>query len=447
MTFLERRAVRNFISQLWMRRDEGLLTKIVLFPLWVVSLFVAVGVRLRRALEPRKAHRAGVPVISVGNVTVGGTGKTPVTIELARRLTGKYGRRAAILSRGYGRQKKDVPIEPVVVSDGENVLTTAAEGGDEPVLMARALPGVPVVVCPDRTAAAALAIGKFGAQVLLLDDGFQHLKLARDLDIVLTDGSNPVGNGFLMPRGPLREPFGAIRHAGLAWITRMERSQPGEMEALAARLEKMTGRPPVFSATEVSELTDVSGTRLDEELLREKKVLLASGLGRPETFRTTAESLGCLIAGERQFDDHHVFEAGDVRGLIQKADELGADFIAVTAKDAVKLAPLLTVDGGPKAGPEAVEKEKNGGDPEKHEAGQPAESPVENSEVLNSSAPTASAPVENSSATAAGAESAPSAVQTAERSAGFARFVVVHIRLKIISGEEVLDEAIRQVLP
>lgn len=399
MSSLERRAVRSVISQLWMRRNEGLLTKIVLFPLWVISLFVVVGVRVRRAMVPKKARRAGVPVISVGNVVVGGTGKTPVTIELAQRLTGKYGRRTAILSRGYGRQKKDVPPDPVVVSDGENVLTTASGGGDEPVLMARALPGVPVIVCSNRAAAAELAVQKFGAEVLLLDDGFQHLRLARDLDIVLTDASNPVGNGFLMPRGPLREPFGAIRHAGLAWITRMEGSQPGEVEALAAKLEKMTGRPPVFSATEVSELTSLSGGKLERDILQGRKVLLASGLGRPEAFRTTAESLGCLIAGEHCFGDHHAFDAEDVQKLSQKAADLGAEFIAVTAKDAVKLEPL-------------VPKEFVGGTQKSIQEGQGA-SPVEN--------------------------------QSGKLGAG-PRFVVIQIRLKLICGEEVLDEAIGQVL-
>ena len=212
--------MRTLITWIWMRQNEGLPTKILLFPLFLLSLIVSAAARFRRMSAPKKAFHAPIPVISVGNLVVGGVGKTPVAIELALRLTGRLGKKVVILSRGYGRKGKDGEIAPLVVSDGKNILTSAEEGGDEPVLMARALPSVPILVGPDRAVLAQKAIKEFSPDVRLMDDGFQHFKLARDLDVVVTDGADEVeipgvvhhdgaGDGAVMVRKGKR-PLGVL---------------------------------------------------------------------------------------------------------------------------------------------------------------------------------------------------------------------------------------------
>ncbi|MDR0965939.1 MAG: tetraacyldisaccharide 4'-kinase [Myxococcales bacterium] len=337
-------SLRSIISLLWLQRDESLFRKLLLFPLWILSLFVALVVRQRRVRLSPLAHRVSARVISVGNIAVGGTGKTPVTIELGQRLVAR-GRRVAILSRGYGRKE----TEPLVVSDGTSILATAEEGGDEPIVIAQALPSVPVLVGQDRAALADMAIERFGCEFLLLDDGFQHLKLARDVDIVLFDGSNPFGNGHLIPRGPLREGKSALRHANLTWITKLENARPGEVEALAAQLESMTGRPPIFSTTRVRDVTELSGESLGTKALAGARVFLACGLARPEAFHKTVQSLGATIVGEALFDDHHTFCAADLASIEARARALGAETIAITAKDAAKIQAIA------QAAPDAFE--------------------------------------------------------------------------------------------
>lgn len=328
-----------------MQRRESLLRRVLLAPLWFLSLFVALAARARRARLPAKACRVQARVISVGNLTVGGAGKTPVTIAIARRLLAQ-GRRVAVLSRGYGRQGR----APTVVSDGTSLLVPVEQAGDEPIVIAKALPGVSVLVGPDRARLANLAIERLGAEILLLDDGFQHLKLARDLDLVLVDGSNPFGNGHLMPRGPLREPKSALRSADLAWITKVESAQPGEVEKLAVELGAITGRPVVLSATHVRDVTDLAGVSLGKAVLEGARVFLASGLARPEAFRRTVASLpGAVIVGEALFDDHHAFIRADLDAIQRRARALSAAAIAITAKDAVKIGALEAV-GGKEAG-------------------------------------------------------------------------------------------------
>lgn len=335
------RAVRHLVSQMWMQRSEKPLIKALLAPLWFISLFVALAARARRARLPAKAHRAQARVISVGNLTVGGAGKTPVTIAIARRLLSQ-GRRVAVLSRGYGRKGRG----PLVVSDGASIHVSAEMGGDEPIVIANALAGVPVLVGPERADLAVLATERFGAEVLLLDDGFQHFKLARDVDVVLVDGSNPFGNGHVMPRGPLREPRSALRSADLAWITKVESAPPGEVEVLAAELEAMTGRPAVFSATRVCDIADLAGVSLGKAALNGARAFLACGLARPEAFRRTVASMpGTTIVGEALFDDHHAFTRAELRAIRQRAAALGATAIAITAKDAAKLQALALSDG------------------------------------------------------------------------------------------------------
>ena len=253
-----------------------------------------------------RAARAGVPVISVGNLTVGGAGKTPVALLLAQRLIAR-GRRPAVLSRGYGRQGR----APRRVSPDAQ----AIDVGDEPLLFARR--GLTVFVGPRRAALARLAVEQ-GADVLVLDDGLQHHGLARDLDIVVADASNPFGNGHLLPRGPLREPAAALARVqrGLLWLTRCDLPRD-------PRVAQLPAWPTVESEYAAA-----------APELRGKRVFLFAGIARPASFEATVRGLGAEIAGTRWFRDHHLYTQADLRGLRRVAD--GA-LLVTTEKDLVRI--------------------------------------------------------------------------------------------------------------
>jgi tetraacyldisaccharide 4'-kinase len=290
------------------------------------------------------AFGAGVPVVSVGNLAVGGAGKTPAAAAIAARLRAR-GRRVAILSRGYGATRSD----PRVVSDGERVLLDAAEAGDEPLLLARRLPGVAVLCGPRRAELARRAVAELGADALLLDDGFQHRALARDLDVVLLDAANPFGNGRLLPAGPNREPPEALRRAGIAWLSRVDQVAPGAGEAALERLRALaraaTGVAPIESRHGPEELLDGALERpLGLASLRGERVLLLSGLARPGAFRRTVEGLGAVVAAERRHPDHHRFTARDLEDAARAADRAGCGRIVTTEKDAVRLPPAAARD-------------------------------------------------------------------------------------------------------
>jgi tetraacyldisaccharide 4'-kinase len=273
-------------------------------PLQALSPIYAAGAAVHRAIS--RPVRAGVPVISVGNLTVGGAGKTPVTLCLARRLAAR-GRRPAVLSRGYGRRSRE-PLEVTAESAVE-------AAGDEPLLLARR--GCRVFVGPRRAALAALAVQR-GADVLLLDDGLQHHGLARDLDVIVADASNPFGNGRLLPAGPLREPVSALRRVrhGLVWLTHCELPRDPRTAELRA-----------FPAVESTYDADAD--------LRGKRVFLFAGIARPERLLETVRALGGEIAGVRWFRDHYRFTAQDLVALRRLA---GGALPVTTEKDLVRIA-------------------------------------------------------------------------------------------------------------
>jgi tetraacyldisaccharide 4'-kinase len=338
--------MQRVLEALWYRRNEGPLARLLLSPLWLLSLLYGAVVARRRARIARRggARKVSARVVSVGNLTVGGAGKTPVAIEVARRLQ-ERGEQPAVLSRGYGREGS----APLVVSDGKSLLGNPKIAGDEPLVIARALPQVPVLVGPDRAALAELAITRLGARSLVLDDGFQHLKLARDLDIVVIDASNPYGNGYLLPRGPMREPRSALRRAGLVWLSKCDQADAATLEALAREAQEATGRPPVRSAYRITDVAELGGKSLDADALRGKKVGLLAGLARPESFVRTVEAAGATIASRAFFRDHHCFTGDELRQAARAARRHGAEAIATTAKDAARLPgahldlPLLVV--------------------------------------------------------------------------------------------------------
>jgi tetraacyldisaccharide 4'-kinase len=285
-------------------------------------------------------EEAAAPVISIGNLVVGGAGKTPAVIAVAGRLL-RRGRRVAVLSRGYGARRADARV----VSDGSRVLLASDDAGDEPSVLARRLPAAAVLCGPDRAALARRAASGLGADALVLDDGFQHRRLARDLDVVVVDAASPVGNGRLLPRGPNREPWSALGRAHLAWISRCDQVDAGDLLALGGRLRAATGRAPVTSRHAVTDVLDGTlGRGLGRDALGGARVLAVCALARPDGFRKTLAALGARVAAQRTYRDHHAFTDAEVEALLREARAAGCDAVATTEKDAVRIPAPYAAD-------------------------------------------------------------------------------------------------------
>lgn len=295
----------------------------------ILSELYGRATELRRAWYGRRPHRVrrlDRPVISVGNLVVGGSGKTPLVAAVAKLLA-DAGERPAILSRGYGRRETADGV--VVVSDGERLCATAAQSGDEPYMLARALPRVPVFVSPNRYLAGRLAERRFACTVHLLDDGFQHVRLGRDVDLVVMARAH-LGER-LLPFGALREPVEAARAADALLVA----GGDADVEAVAATLGVETAfrvvsryHAPRAIGTSNEAVPPSSGRR----------VVAVAGIARPERFFVALRELGWEVARELVFRDHHWFTARDVDAIRRVAVETGADMIVTTEKDAVRLA-------------------------------------------------------------------------------------------------------------
>ncbi|HEY7723853.1 MAG TPA: tetraacyldisaccharide 4'-kinase [Anaeromyxobacteraceae bacterium] len=324
------------LEAMWWREQEPAGARALLAPLALAEAIFRAGAALRAGLYRAgllAAERAGAPVISVGNLAVGGAGKTPAAIAVARRLQSR-GRRVAVLSRGYRATRR----EARVVSDGRRVLLGAADAGDEPLLLARRLPGAAVLCGPRRAPLARRAVEALGADALVLDDGFQHRALWRDLDLVVLDAANPFGNGRLLPRGPNREGLGALDRAGLAWLSRVDQAAPDALGRLRALAAAATGRPPVESRHAAVDVVDGGGGRsFGPAALAGRRVLLLAALARPGGFRRTVEGMGASVAAVRFFRDHHLFTDGELEEAFAAGRAAGCDQVVATEKDAVRL--------------------------------------------------------------------------------------------------------------
>jgi tetraacyldisaccharide 4'-kinase len=276
-------------------------------------------------------------VVAVGNLTVGGTGKTPLVELIAGGLAAR-GRRVAIVSRGYGRRTTE-PV--VVVADGRGHCLTAREGGDEPCLLARRLPGIPVVVGRDRHEAGAVALARFAADVLVLDDGFQQRRLRTDASVVAMDARAPWGHHGLFPRGSLREPPAALARAHLVVLTR---AGGGEQDARRAEAEVQALAPAarlthaVYEAEGVEDLR--SGAVESTGVLAGRPCLAFAGIAVPERFLATLEAVGLAPRDFVAFPDHHAYTPGDLARLETRARALGAVGLLTTEKDAVRVTGL-----------------------------------------------------------------------------------------------------------
>ncbi len=314
------------------------------WPLLPLSWLFRGGVAARNLLYDtgwRRTHRLPVPVVSVGNLAVGGTGKTPLVAWLAQELA-RAGRRPAVVSRGYGgANERRAGKPPLLVSadpGAGRLPAPAAEAGDEAAMLAAALPGIPVVVCPQRAAGARLAVERCGADLILLDDGFQHRALAREADLVALDAHDPWAGGRLLPAGSLREPPVALRRAHAVVLTRADQ----EDAAVQAREEVGRVAPglPVFRSRHLPSAVRWParhGREAAPSTMAGVPVAAFAGLGRPESLQETLTRLGARVVAFTPRPDHAPYGPGEVGRLVRAGLDAGARWVITTAKDAARI--------------------------------------------------------------------------------------------------------------
>jgi tetraacyldisaccharide 4'-kinase len=295
-------------------------------------------VRLRNRLYSSgllRAHKAGVPVICVGNLTTGGTGKTPLVAWLCLHATERRCR-CAILTRGYGTQK--------------------GESSDEPALLTAQCPGVPVIVNPDRVAGAAEAIRRHGVQVLVMDDGFQHRRLARDVDIVAIDATLPFGYGKMLPAGLLREPIAGLRRAHAAVLTRCDQVPEEALKRIEEDIRRINRDLVIARSIHAPVgIKTREGAAIGLDQLRGRQLFAFCGIGNPRSFFRVIEDLGGLLVGSRAYDDHYRYRAADLDQIRREAKAKEASLILTTQKDWTKISRLAGSQDSPPLAYLAVE--------------------------------------------------------------------------------------------
>lgn len=297
----------------------------------LLSVVYGIAVALVQWWRAARRVRLPVPVISVGNLVLGGTGKTPIVIHVARRLAAR-GRAVAIVSRGYGRLSRGL----VVVSAGDRPLVAWEQAGDEPHLAALLTKGVSVVVCEDRVEGARYAVDKLAADAILLDDGFQHVRLSRDADLLAVDATRPVGNGYLIPGGALREHPLAVWRADLIVATRCGSRGSRRVERTLGALVPDT--PMVETRMRPVELWDVgTGQPVDASDVRDRSCLALSSIADPSDFEATLTRMGIRVVKTLAFADHHRYTEADREVITRELRSSGAEMILTTEKDAIRL--------------------------------------------------------------------------------------------------------------
>ncbi len=317
--------------------------------LYAPSVGYGVAIKIRQKYFQqawRKPHKLTCKVISIGNLTVGGTGKTPTTLRVAR-IVRQMGYHAVIISRGY---KGTAEAVGGIVSDGQTMLMKVRAAGDEPFMMAQQLKDIPVMIGKNRFATGLRSVQKFTPDVIILDDAFQHRQLARDIDIVLLDARRPFGNGHLLPRGPLREPPSALARGDAFVMMRSSSvlSKPAATDE--AQIKSQAGDKPVFQAiripqiraiitchAKVGQLRDQAAQLSCSKVLKDRKVYAFCGLASNTGFRRTLEGFGCQIIGFAEFADHHWYSQREIKTIFNTAHAEQADMVVTTDKDYVRM--------------------------------------------------------------------------------------------------------------
>ncbi len=301
-------------------------------PIHMFSKLFGAAVSLRKALYSKdilKMRSIDAFVISVGNITVGGTGKTPTVIYIAKLLQ-KHGYKVCVLSRGYkGKNSKKI----LEVSNDKEVLSDSEMAGDEPYMMAKKLIGIPVIVGKNRYTAGLFAVEKYKPDVCILDDGFQHFKLERDLDIVTFDGNVGFGNGKLLPGGILREPPSALERADVILINKGVKKSK---DIIAKVMENGGERHTFFCSYNTVGLTSCGGEHKDIEYISGRRVLVFSALADSNYFYEIITRLGGFICEQIEYKDHHSYDIDDYLTIVKRAHDSSADLMLTTEKDLVK---------------------------------------------------------------------------------------------------------------
>lgn len=341
------RQIENFQTYLYKLvhgEVNGILSNVVLGILHMFSFIYCQLISLTISLYRQgifKQYKLDCHVISLGNITVGGTGKTPTAQKLALVIR-DMGYRVVILNRGYRAKWKG---KVGVVSDGKKIYMSAAEAGDEAFLLAKNLPKVPVLIGADRAKTGKYAVEKLNAQVVILDDGYQHWKLIRDLDILLIDAINVFGNNYMLPRGTLREPLSHLNRADVCLLTKVDQAEAGACERIKetvaryndhAVLVESIHRPQCF--IEIADwYKDIPSKSIDVDTLKDKQVIAVSAIGNPASFEQTISNIGAVLIDSIRFPDHHGYTMAEMQAVLDKAHEQGAEAIIITDKDAVKI--------------------------------------------------------------------------------------------------------------
>lgn len=302
-------------------------------PLALMSFLYGLGVRARSLLLKNRGKELPGFVVSIGNITTGGTGKTPVVLMLSRWAKDN-GYNVAVLSRGYGGNYSN---ESELVTDGNDVLVSPDISGDEPWMMANTLKGVPIIVSKSRYRGGLMAHQSFGSNFFILDDGFQHILLRRDMDIVLLDAKNPFGNGHLLPWGPLREPLSGLRRADAFIFTRS-----GDISQ--AHNESYFSNRPLYRGDHIPDriILPNSGKEYDPSFINGKRVTAFSGIAEPESFKETLLDLGADVLSFTAFGDHYPFSHNDIEQLRKKHEALRGEIFITTEKDWARIKDMVT---------------------------------------------------------------------------------------------------------
>ena len=330
------RRVLVYIYQVVTGRRLGIIPALICIMLLPLSWLYCLLVMACRFCYERgilKSKRLPCVVISVGNIVAGGTGKTPAVIALAQLLQ-DVSMRVAVISRGYRGKLRG---QFAVVSDGEKILVSPEETGDEAYLLARSLEGVPILIGKKRFEAGLEAIKRWKVDVIILDDGFQYWKLVRDLDIVTVDATQPFGTNRILPSGTLRESKSALRHADIILLTRVD--QASNLNSVYTRIRKYAIRQPIVESLHAPySLRPIGSTEiLGLDILEGKNVLAVCGIGNPDSFISTLRSLKTGRITLLDFPDHHEYTLADIKLILKKAEADRVDFIITTEKDEQKL--------------------------------------------------------------------------------------------------------------
>ena len=326
-------------SAIHTKKEKNLLT----FFLGGLSFLYSFAIQFRLVLYKTgflKSKHLPTHVISIGNITTGGTGKTPFVAMLAQWAENK-GLKTAILSRGYkGKGSNNL----VVVSDGKTILSSFDEAGDEPVMLARTLSSVPVLISKKRYQIGSLAVKLFGSELLLLDDGYQHLSLHRDVNILLVDAKRQFGNKELLPLGPLRERIAQIKRASIIVITKCTDTHPGE--ELVDYFQKNFPAKPIFRSRCFPHQVNfpLDGATHPPDILKGKNVVVFAGIAHPDDFLETVKDCGANIVHFQGFPDHHFFSAHEIEELVSWKKYSNVDFLLTTEKDWIRIDDKIDPD-------------------------------------------------------------------------------------------------------